>query len=76
MARTCTMLWTPLALLAALARLAAADVEFVSPKAGAKLVGGGAIEVEWKDSGDKPAIADLTTYELFLCAGGNENFVS
>jgi len=49
-----------------------ADVEFVSPKAGATLKGGGAIEIEWKDSGSAPSISDLTKYELFLCAGGNK----
>ncbi|ORX98111.1 beta-1,6-glucan boisynthesis protein-like protein [Clohesyomyces aquaticus] len=65
------MLWAPLAFLAAVT-FVSADVEFTSPKAGATLTGGTAITVEWKDSGDSPAITDLTTYQLFLCAGGNE----
>ena len=49
-----------------------ADVEFISPKAGATLAAGGAIKIEWKDSGDTPALATLLNYQLFLCAGGNE----
>lgn len=49
-----------------------ADVEFITPKPGATLKGGGAIEIEWKDSGEAPAISDLQTYQLFLCAGGND----
>ena len=49
-----------------------ADVEFTQPKAGATLEGGSTITIKWEDSGDKPRIKDLTTYEIFLCAGGNE----
>jgi hypothetical protein len=49
-----------------------ADVEFITPKPGATLKGGGAIEIEWKDSGEAPSVSDLQTYELFLCAGGND----
>lgn len=49
-----------------------ADVEFTQPKAGATLDGGKTITIKWKDSGDKPRIKDLITYEIFLCAGGNE----
>lgn len=71
MARS-AMIWAPLALFAALTHLVSADVEFVSPKAGAKLTGGQSVVIEWKDSGDSPAITDLTTYELWICAGGNE----
>ncbi|KAF2180633.1 beta-1,6-glucan boisynthesis protein-like protein [Zopfia rhizophila CBS 207.26] len=65
------VLWFPLAIFA-LVTLVSADVEFTSPKAGASLTGGTAIEVEWKDSGEDPSLTDLTTYELFLCAGGND----
>ncbi|KAF2469640.1 beta-1,6-glucan boisynthesis protein-like protein [Lindgomyces ingoldianus] len=65
------MLWGPWALFTAL-NLVAADVQFTSPKAGDTLTGGTAIVVEWKDSGDAPSISDLTTYQLFLCAGGND----
>ena len=49
-----------------------ADVEFTQPKAGATLDGGSTVTIKWKDSGDKPKIEDLMTYEIFLCAGGNE----
>ncbi|KAF2455163.1 hypothetical protein BDY21DRAFT_387237 [Lineolata rhizophorae] len=59
-------------LLLLLPRRAAADVKFTKPEAGATLRGGGALTVQWEDSGDAPAIDDLTTYQLFLCAGGNE----
>ncbi|KAF2002264.1 hypothetical protein P154DRAFT_521089 [Amniculicola lignicola CBS 123094] len=65
-------LWLPLTVFAALTSLVSADVEFTSPKAGATLTAGSTITVEWKESGDAPKIADLTTYQLFLCAGGNE----
>jgi hypothetical protein len=67
------MLWTlSLAALAALTRFVTADVEFLAPVGGANFTGGGSLAAAWKDSGEKPALADLLTYELFLCAGGNE----
>jgi hypothetical protein len=50
-----------------------ADVRFTKPAAGASIAGGTVLQVEWEDSGDAPSISDLTTYQLFLCAGGNEN---
>ncbi|OCK76099.1 hypothetical protein K432DRAFT_408445 [Lepidopterella palustris CBS 459.81] len=62
-----------LALLAAITPIAFADVEFTSPKAGATLTGGGSITVEWKDSNNAPLLTDLTSYSLFLCAGGNDD---
>jgi len=62
-----------LALLAAITPFALADIEFTSPAAGAKLTGGGSINIEWKESGNSPSISDLTTYQLFLCAGGNDD---
>lgn len=67
------MLWAPLALFATLAPLVSADIQFTSPAAGTTLTGGSALVIEWKDSGESPALADLTTYELFLFAGGNED---
>ncbi|KAF2019257.1 hypothetical protein BU24DRAFT_418844 [Aaosphaeria arxii CBS 175.79] len=66
------MLLTPLALLTALTTLVSADIQFTSPKAGSTIAGGTAVTIEWKDSGDGIAIADLTAYDLFLCAGGND----
>ena len=62
----------PLVALAALIPYVSAGVEFTKPKAGAKLTAGTAIEVEWKDGGDGPKLSELLTYELFLCAGGND----
>ena len=67
-----TKLWAPLAVFAALTTFANADVEFTSPKAGAKLTGGTSLVVEWQESNTEPLISDFTTYQLFLCAGGND----
>ncbi|KAI4230414.1 MAG: hypothetical protein L6R36_000043 [Xanthoria steineri] len=59
-------------LLATLLPLALADVQFTSPAAGATLAAASPIAIKWKDSGDGTALTDLTTYTLFLCAGGND----
>ena len=60
-----------LGLILSLAPLAVvADVLFTSPAAGGH-VAAGTIEVQWKDSGIAPAIADLTAYTLVLVVGGN-----
>ena len=71
------MLLNLLYLVAALAPSALADVKFITPAAGASIPAGGTFAVEWKDSGSAPSIADLASYQLFLCAGGNDatNFV-
>lgn len=71
------MILRPLILLAATAPLAFADVKFTTPAAGATL-DGTTLSVEWTDSGTTPKLADLTSYQLFLCAGGNDDssFVS
>ncbi|KAI9815556.1 MAG: hypothetical protein M1827_002690 [Pycnora praestabilis] len=71
------MLLRPFIFLAALAPLAVADVEFTTPAAGASVAGGTTISVAWKDSGSAPSVSDLTSYQLFLCAGGNDasNFI-
>lgn len=62
-----------LTFLALLAHTILADVKFVTPAPGASLPGGGkAISVSWVDSGEDPPLASVTTYTLFLCAGGNE----
>lgn len=63
-----------LALLATLAPLAFADVEFTGPAAGDTITVGvqsATITIKWKDSGSAPPITDLVSYDLFLCAGGN-----
>lgn len=49
-----------------------ADVKFTSPAGGETFPGGGSIKAAWTDSGAAPSISDLTTYQLFLCAGGND----
>lgn len=55
--------------------LVLADVQFVTPEAGAVLDAGGSaqitIDVEWEDSGISPSLDDLDTYQIFLCGGGN-----
>lgn len=48
-----------------------ADVKFTSPAAGAT-VSGPTISIEWEESGTVPKIADFASYQLFLCAGGND----
>lgn len=48
-----------------------ADVKFTSPAAGAT-VSGPTISIEWEESGNLPKIADFASYQLFLCAGGND----
>jgi len=66
------MLLRLLVLLAAVAPYALADVQFTSPDAGATVEGGTTLSVKWKESGTSPPITSLTTYQLFLCAGGND----
>lgn len=51
--------------------LVSADVKFTTPVAGASVVGGTAFTVTWADSGSAPALADLTSYTLFLFSGSN-----
>jgi hypothetical protein len=58
-------------LLATLVPCVFADVKFISPAAGATVTAP-TISIEWEDSGNPPQIADLASYQLFLCAGGNE----
>ncbi|KAL9026991.1 MAG: hypothetical protein Q9196_004425 [Gyalolechia fulgens] len=57
---------------AILTSFACADIQFTSPAAGGILQAGKPITARWKDSGDGTALADLKTYTLFLCAGGND----
>ncbi|KAG4431125.1 hypothetical protein IFR05_013394 [Cadophora sp. M221] len=58
-------------LLAALFSLASADVKFTAPAAGASVVGGTAFTVTWAYTGNAPALADLSSYTLFLFSGSN-----
>jgi Ser-Thr-rich glycosyl-phosphatidyl-inositol-anchored membrane family len=50
-----------------------ADVEFTSPEPGASVEAGDPIKIEWKDSGESPPLDSLLSYQIFLCAGGNED---
>jgi hypothetical protein len=61
------------ALLLAVSSIVLADVKFTSPAPGDVVQGGGALTVKWTESGDSPSISDLSTYQLFLCAGGNDD---
>lgn len=61
----------PLAAIAAIAPFASAGISFTKPAAGTTLTANTAIEVAWTESSDGPKLADLITYELFLCAGGD-----
>ncbi|TVY92983.1 Cell wall synthesis protein [Lachnellula willkommii] len=58
-----------LVFLATLAPLASAVPVFSSPAAAASVPGGTSFTVEWKDDGSAPALADLSTYQLFLYSG-------
>jgi hypothetical protein len=53
--------------------LALADVSFTAPAAGALVRGGSPFEITWTDSGEAPALADLTSYQLLLYSGSNAN---
>lgn len=57
---------------ATLFAIALADVEITTPAAGSSVTGL-TLDVAWKDSGKQPPIADLANYQMFLCAGGNED---
>ena len=49
-----------------------ADVLFTSPSPGSVLDANRAISISWVESGFSPPISDLTSFQLFLCAGGND----
>jgi hypothetical protein len=48
-----------------------ADVLVTTPAAGATTASL-TLTVEWEDSGNAPKISNLASYQLFLCAGGND----
>ncbi|KAG0647489.1 Cell wall synthesis KRE9 [Hyphodiscus hymeniophilus] len=60
-----------LTFLAAIVPSALAYPEFTIPAPGATVPGGTAFTVTWKDSGDAPALADLSAYQLLLYTGSN-----
>ena len=66
------MILRPFWLLAALAPIVAAYPKFSKPASGAT-VAAGTIAIEWADNDDTPATDQLSTYQLFLVAGGNED---
>ena len=55
-----------------LAGHAHANVEITAPALGSSYIGGGQLEIAWVDNGTFPTLADLATYTLSLCAGGND----
>lgn len=57
--------------LTAFASHALADFYFSVPKAGGSYPGGTVIDVTLVDTGDAPTTAELSTYNLWLCAGGS-----
>jgi hypothetical protein len=67
------MLSTLFPFLACVIAFVVADVHFLTPAAGDSVVGDGALSVTWEDSGTAPPLSELTTYQLFLCAGGNND---
>ena len=64
-------------LTALLASYTLADVAILSPKPGDTITGL-SLDIEWEDSGKTPALKDLASFQVFLCAGGNTdaNYVS
>lgn len=66
-----TRILAPLAVVVALTTLVN-GIKFTKPEAGSTLKAGSALSAAWQDGGDGPEIADLTTYTLWLCAGGND----
>ncbi|RMZ78826.1 hypothetical protein DV738_g3595, partial [Chaetothyriales sp. CBS 135597] len=58
-------------LLAAFIALARADVEFLTPAAGASQ-SSLKLSITWKESGTAPPISEFTSYQMYLCAGGND----
>lgn len=55
-------------LMLALAPAVFADVELTSPASGASLAGG-AVTLEWKDSGALPTLAAISVADIILCTG-------
>ena len=55
-----------------LLQVALADVQFTSPFPGED-VPYTDIQVSWKESGENDAISSFVSYEILLCAGGNDD---
>ena len=68
-----------LTLLLAASYAVIADVKIGTPVAGGNYTAGVAnFSLQWVDSGTPPITLNISSYQVFLCAGGNEasNFVS
>lgn len=59
-------------MLAGLLSLTLADVEVTAPQPGDTITGL-SLQIQWKDSGKAPSLANLASYQVFLCAGGNQD---
>ncbi|PVI06292.1 beta-1,6-glucan boisynthesis protein-like protein [Periconia macrospinosa] len=66
----------PLAVFVALGGVANAGIQISKPASGFTAKAGSSLEVEWKEGGTGPAISELASYQVHLCAGGNDGFVS
>lgn len=62
----------PLVMVVALGSVANAGIQITKPAAGFTAKGGSTLEVEWKEGGTGPALADFDTYTIELCAGTND----
>ena len=49
-----------------------ADIQFTSPSAAVLLPVGVPFTISWIDTGISPLISQLSSYQLYLCAGGND----
>jgi len=70
------MILRTIALLTALLSLASAYPVVTAPAAGDTITGL-SLSISWKDNNESPTISDLANYQIFLCAGGNDddNFI-
>ena len=48
------------------------QIEFIAPQAGSIRKGGSTITVEWTYPASQSELYDFARYDLFLCAGGND----
>lgn len=60
-----------LAAAATLLSFVRADVQVVSPQAGDTITGLN-LQIQWKDSGKAPPLTAFANFQVFLCAGGND----
>ncbi|CAI6337204.1 unnamed protein product [Periconia digitata] len=63
----------PLAIFVALSGVVNAGIQITKPASGIVAKAGSALEVEWKEGGTGPALADLDTFTVDLCAGSNDD---